>query len=106
MVLTQVSDATFSEVVLQSDKPVLVDYWAQGCSPCKQLTPIIEELAAECGDRISFVMIDTAANPLSPAQHHVMALPTLQLFHRGEVVKSFRGAKNKAVLLKALKEFL
>src|SRR5699024_4232323 len=101
-----VTDADFEQVVLKSDKPVLVDYWADWCSPCKQISPIIEELAKEYGDKITFVKMDTNTNPVTPATHHVMGLPTLQVYDKGELVKAFQGAKSKSALIKALEEYL
>lgn len=101
-----VTDADFEQVVLKSDKPVLVDYWADWCSPCKQISPIIEELAREHGDKVTFVKMDTNTNPVTPANNHVMGLPTLQVYDKGELVKAFQGAKSKSALLKALEEYL
>jgi len=104
--LQDVTDADFDEVVLRSDKPVLVDYWADWCSPCKQLEPIIEELADEYGDRVTFVKMDTNANPITPANSRVLGLPTIQVYAGGELIKAFNGAKSKSVLIKALEECL
>lgn len=101
-----VTDADFAQVVLKSDKPVLVDYWADWCSPCKQISPIIEELAREYGDKVTFVKMDTNANPVTPANNHVMGLPTLQVYDKGELVQMFKGAKSKSALIKALEEYL
>ncbi len=102
--VAEVTDATFASTVLHSDKPVLIDYWADWCSPCKQLSPIIEELAGQYGDQMTFVKMDTNANPVTPTQQHVLGLPTVQIFVNGEVVKSFQGAKPKSVLVKAIDE--
>lgn len=104
--VSEVTDATFDATVLRSDKPVLIDYWADWCSPCRQLAPILEELAREYGDRVTFVKLDTNANPATPTQQHVLGLPTIQLFVDGEVVKSFQGAKPKSVLLRAIQDVL
>lgn len=101
-----VTDATFAERVLKSPTPVLVDYWADWCAPCRQLSPIIDELARDHGDRITFLKLDTNTNMQTPTTYGVLALPTLQVFVGGEVVKSFTGAKSKSTLLKALEEYL
>lgn len=93
--VAEVTDATFDEVVLKSSKPVLVDYWADWCSPCKQIAPIIEELAGEYGDKITFVKLDTNDNPQVPAQQGIMGLPTLQLFVDGNVVTSLTGERRR-----------
>ena len=102
----EVTDATFDELVLKSDKPVLVDYWADWCSPCKQLSPIVDELAAELGDRIDFVKMDTNTNTQIPTEQGILSLPTLQIWQGGRVVKSLQGAKTKGALLKVLNEYV
>lgn len=101
-----VTDATFTDLVLKSPKPVVVDYWADWCAPCKQLSPIIEELARDYGDKVTFVKLDTNTSTQVPTQQGVLGLPTIQVFVGGEVVKSFTGAKPKSVLLKAIEEYL
>lgn len=104
--VADVTDASFDELVLKSSKPVVIDYWADWCAPCKQLSPIIEELAREHGDRVTFLKMDTNTNPQVPVQQGVLGLPTIQVFVGGEVVKSFQGGKTKATLLKAIEEYL
>ena len=104
--VTAVTDADFSDVVLKSPKPVVVDYWADWCAPCRQLSPIIEELAGELGDKVTFVKMDTNTNTNTPIQQGIMSLPTIQVFVGGEVVKQFVGAKPKATFVKALDEYL
>jgi thioredoxin 1 len=106
MAVANVTDANFAEVVLKSAKPVVVDYWADWCAPCKQLSPIIEELAGELGDKVTFVKMDTNTNTSTPVKQGVMSLPTIQVFLDGEVVKQFVGAKPKSAFLKALQEFI
>ena len=93
-------------MVLKSPKPVVVDYWADWCAPCRQLSPIIEELAGELGDKVTFVKMDTNTNTNTPIQQGIMSLPTIQVFVGGEVVKQFVGAKPKATFVKALDEYL
>ncbi len=104
--VTDVTDADFNDVVLKSGKPVVVDYWADWCGPCKQVAPIIEELATQHGDKVTFVKMDTNTNPVTPANNHVLGLPTIQVYVDGELVKAFKGAKSKSVLLKAIEEYL
>jgi len=104
--VAEVTDATFDEVVLKSAKPVLVDYWADWCAPCRQISPIIEELAAQYSDKITFAKLDTNTNPNVPTQQGILGLPTLQLFVGGEVVTSLIGAKSKAALIRALQDYL
>ena len=104
--VTEVTDATFEAEVLRSEKPVMVDYWADWCSPCKQIAPIIEELSRQYGDRMSFVKLDTNANPTVPTQMGIMGLPTLQVFVGGQVVKSMTGGKTKAALVKVIEEYV
>ncbi|GAB3624941.1 thioredoxin [Mariniluteicoccus endophyticus] len=106
MAVHDITDAEFSEKVLKSSKPVLVDYWADWCSPCKQLSPIIEELSNTYGDRMEFMKMDTNANPTTPVQQMVQGLPTIQIFVDGQVVKQFMGAKTKRVLTDAIEEHI
>lgn len=102
----EVTDATFADVVLGSTTPVLVDYWADWCAPCKQLSPIIAELAGQYGAKVTFVKVDTNANAQTASQQGVLSLPTIQIFVNGTVVKAFQGGKTKAALVRALEEFL
>lgn len=104
--IADVTDSTFSELVLKSSKPVLIDYWADWCAPCKQLNPIIDELARDYGDKVTFLKMDTNVNTQVPLRQGVLGLPTIQIFVGGEVVKSFQGGKTKATLLKAIEEYL
>lgn len=101
-----VSDATFDQLVLKSSKPVLVDYWADWCAPCKQLSPIIDELAREYGDKVTFVKMDTVANTKVPTNYGILSLPTIQIFVNGEVTKQFQGGKTKSALVRALADYL
>ena len=101
-----VTDASFDQDVLKSSKPVLVDYWADWCTPCKQIAPIIEELAAEHGDKITFVKLDTNDNPTTPAKHGILSIPVLQLFVDGELAAEVKGARSKGAILKTLDRYL
>jgi thioredoxin 1 len=104
--LQVVDETTFDELVLRADKPVLVDFWAQWCGPCHQILPVLTQIAAERKDRLDVVKLNADENPAISAQYRVMALPTLMLFHRGEVVWSVVGTRPKAKLLKDLDEAL
>ncbi|MDR0431777.1 MAG: thioredoxin [Bifidobacteriaceae bacterium] len=104
--LTAVTDATFADTVLASSKPVLVDFWAPWCGPCRQVTPVIEEIAAEYADKLTVVAMNTDENPVTPQGYGIASIPTLDVFKGGELVKSIVGAKPKALLLQDLAEFI
>ncbi|WP_432559398.1 thioredoxin [Granulicoccus sp. GXG6511] len=106
MTVIDVTDAEFRDVVLRSSRPVLVDYWADWCSPCKQLAPILDELAASYGDRMRFVKLDTNRNHMTPTRYAVNGLPTIHIFVDGELVKSFQGSKSKSVLTAEIERHL
>jgi thioredoxin 1 len=101
-----VTDASFETDVLQNDKPVIVDYWAEWCGPCRMVAPVLEEIAAEYGDKIEVVKLNIDENPSVSQRYGIMAIPTMNVFSGGQVVKQIVGAKPKSALLRELAEFI
>jgi len=101
-----VTDATFVSDVLQSDKPVLVDFWAEWCAPCKKVDPLLAEIAKEMGDRVEIVQVNIDENPETTRAYRVMSVPTLTIFKGGEPVSSVTGAKPKSALVNFIESAL
>jgi thioredoxin 1 len=101
-----VTDATFANDVLQSDKPVLVDFWAEWCGPCKMVAPVLEEIAGEHAEKLSVVKVNIDENPGAARDYQIMSIPTMAVFQGGQLVKSIVGAKPKAAILRDLEAYL
>ena len=101
-----VTDKSFDQDVLKSDKPVLVDFWATWCGPCKMVAPVLEEIASEHADKLTVAKLDIDANPDIARKYQIMSVPTMMLFQGGEPVKQIVGAKPKAAMLAELSQVL
>ena len=101
-----VTDDTFDADVLQSQKTVLVDYWAEWCGPCKMIAPILEAIAEEHGDKLDIVKLNVDDNPKITQKYNILNIPTLGVFSNGEVVKELVGARSKSALLRELADYL
>ena len=102
----EITDASFEAEVVNSDKPVLVDYWAEWCGPCKMIAPILEEVGAEYGDKLTVAKLNIDQNPETPPKFGIRGIPTIMLFKQGDIVATKVGALSKSQLTAFLDENL
>ena len=101
-----VSESTFDAEVLKSDKPVLVDFWAEWCGPCRMVSPILDQIASENADKLDIVKVNVDENPQLAMDYQITSIPALKVFKGGEVAQTIIGAKPKAALENDLAAFL
>jgi thioredoxin 1 len=106
MTIAAANDADFGDIVLASDRPVLVDFWAEWCPPCRAMNPVLEQLAEEHADKLSVVKVDVDANPELAARYRALALPVMLVFEGGEPTRRILGAKPKRALEADLAAYL
>jgi len=106
MATTKVTAADFEQVVLKSTTPVLVDFWAEWCGPCRAVGPILEEISNEHGDKLKIVKLNTDEEGAIAMKYGISSIPTMNVFVGGQVVKSIVGAKSKPALLKDLESYI
>jgi thioredoxin 1 len=105
-VIKVVTDESFETDVLKNSKPVIVEYWAEWCPPCRMVAPVLAQIAEEHGDKIDVVKLNTDENPQTAQRYQILAVPTMNVFAGGEVVKQVLGAKSKSALLRDFEDFI
>lgn len=106
MTTLEVTDATFEDEVLKADLPVLVDFWAEWCPPCKMMSPIVDEIGEEMGDRLKVAKLDTDSNPQISMKYGIVSIPTFNIYRGGELVKSIVGGRPKKKFLQEIEAAL
>ena len=101
-----VPDATFDQEVINNEKTVLVDFWAEWCGPCRAVSPILDQIASEHADKLDIVKLNVDEHPALAAKYQITSIPAMKVFQKGEVVKTVIGAKPKPQLEKDLADFL
>jgi thioredoxin 1 len=102
----EVTDASFQSDVLEHDKPIMVDFWAEWCGPCRAVSPILDKIAEEHSDKLDIVKLNVDDNPETSMKYGITSIPAMYVFHKGEIVKRVIGAKPKPALEADLAEFL
>jgi thioredoxin 1 len=103
-IILKLTDAEFENQVIKSDKPILVDYWAEWCGPCKMIAPVLEEVAEELSDKVLIGKLNVDENSQTPPKYGIRGIPTLMLFKNGEAVGTQVGAVSKSDLIKFIEE--
>ena len=106
MALLQITDDSFKKEVVESVIPVMVDFWAQWCGPCRQIAPFVEELAKDYEGKVKIVKINIDENPKTPTQYRVMSIPTLVFFKNGKIIDQIVGALSRAELKRKIEEHI
>ena len=106
MTARSVTEANFEQEVINNEKTVLVDFWAEWCGPCRAVSPILDQIAAENSDKIDIVKLNVDEHPALAAKYQITSIPAMKVFQKGEVVKTVIGAKPKPQLEKDLADFL
>jgi len=104
--IAEVNDQNFEAEVLQSDKPAVIDFWAEWCAPCRAIAPIVKELADTYGDRVKVVKMNIDENPSTPAKYEVRAIPTVLAFRDGQVVQMLQGARPRSAFEEMIQKLL
>ena len=105
-VIKVVTDESFETDVLKNSKPVIVEYWAEWCPPCRMVAPVLAQIAEEHADKIDVVKLNTDENPLTAQKYQILAVPTMNVFAGGEVIKQVLGAKSKSALLRDFEDVI